>query len=59
MFCPGAALLTRWNGKKLHKVTIVAETLRVFPDSDSVKKRWRECLAVCLDHEEKGGIVWS
>ena len=57
MFCPDATLLTLWNRKKLHNVTIVAEALKVFPGSDSVRKRWRECLAVGLEQEDKGGIV--
>ena len=45
--------------KTLHNVIIGAEALKVFPGSDSVRKRWRECLAVGLEQEDKGDIVLS
>ena len=54
---PDVTLLTLWIRKKLRRVTKGAEPLKVFPVSDSVKKRWRECLAVGLEQEDKGGIV--
>ena len=41
----------------MRKATLGAEPLKVFPVSDSVKKRWRECLAVGLEQEDKGGIA--
>ena len=55
VFLPEATLLTLWN-RKLRKVT-EGKALKVFPGSDSLKKKWRECLAVGLEQVDEGGMV--
>jgi hypothetical protein len=57
-FLPDATVLTTWNGDRLRQAQGTEVTaLKLFPDSNSVKRQWRECLAVALEQVDFGSII--